>query len=206
MTFAVNHVGATDSQPSFVSVHVALVRVGGNVPDKQYLFRSPGYWNRDKSGIAYRSLHQRTHEDFNRDLNGEQSEFDKRYVDDTGRTWNDSVDTETTPALRFQTWNYRTTFVTKDELLDALRKKQISLATQNYLIGYKARSSGGASNALPTFTVNANGYDCLFIRTAGTSNYADIDGEYMLNLNSRSPCKDIISGFTSISGWWNILR
>jgi hypothetical protein len=202
LTFAVNHGNSADSQPSFLSAHVALVRVGGTTPDKQYLFRSPGYWNRDRSGIPYRSLHQRSHEEFNGDLMGEQAAFDRRYGDDTGRQWNDSVDTESTPVLRFQSWSYRSTFSTKDELLEAVRKKQISLATQNYLIGYKARGAGGAGSP-PTFTVNASGYDCLLVRVAGTSNYSDIDGEYMLNLNSNSPCKDILRGFTSMGGWWS---
>lgn len=206
LTFAINHNGAADSQPSFVSAHVALVKVGGNAPDKQYLYRSPGYWNRDKTGVAYRSVHRRSHEDFNRDLNGDQADFDNRYTDDTGRSWNDSIDTETTPALHFQSWNYRSTFLTKDELLEALRRKQISLTTQNYLVSYKARSPGGAAGSLPTFTVNATGYDCLFVRLAGTSNYSDIDGEYLLNLNTHSSCKDIVSGFTAISGWWNPFR
>lgn len=204
LTFAVNHSSGPDSQPTFASAHVALIRVGGNTPDKQYLFRSTGYWNRDKSGIAYRSLHNRSHEEFNSDLTGDQAAFDKRYTDDTGRTWNDSVDTETTPPLRFQSWNYRLTFTTKEELIDALRKKQISLATQNYLISYKARTTGGTTGAIPTFTVNASGYDCLFVRVAGTSNYSDVDGEYMINLNKRSNCKDVVLGFTALGGWFKL--
>jgi hypothetical protein len=204
LIFAVNHSSAPDSQPTFVSAHVALVRVGGTTPDKQYLFRSPGYWNRDKSGIAYRSLHNQSHEQFNSDLTGDQTAFDRRYTDDTGRTWNDSVDTESASPLRFQSWNYRSTFTTKDELIDALRKKQISVATQNYLISYKARTTGGPAGAIPTFTVNASGYDCLFVRVAGTSNYSEVDGEYMINLNRRSNCKDIVLGFTALGGWFKL--
>lgn len=204
LTFTVNHANSPDAQPSFLSAHVALVRVEGNTPDKQYLYRSPGYWNRDRSGIQYRSLHQQSHEEFNNDLMGEQAAFDRRYGDDTGRQWSDSVSTETTPALQFQSWNYRSTFLIKDELLEALRRKQISVATQNYLISYKARAAGGPGGSPPTFTVNASGYDCLLVRVAGTSNYSDIDGEYMINLNVNSRCKDILRGFTSIGGWWNI--
>jgi hypothetical protein len=203
--FAINHNGTPEVQPSFVSVHTALVKIGGANPDTQYLYRNTGYWNKDKSGLRYSSTHRMSDASFNADLNGDPTAFDGRYHDDVGRTWNDSVNTTTTPPLTFQSWNYRSTFSTKQELADAVRQKTIGLATQNYLVSFKARGPAAATadaGSPPGFSVNTSGYDCLFIRVSGTSNMPEIRGGYMVHLRSGKSCDNVISGFTSLSSWW----
>jgi hypothetical protein len=206
--FVINHNGTVEAQPSFVSVHTALVKIGGTNPDKQYLYRNAGYWNKDKSGVRYSSTHQMSDAGFNADLNGDQNAFDGRYRDDVGRTWNDSVNTTTSPPLTFQSWNYRSTFSTKQELAAAVQQKTIGLATQNYLVSFKGRGSGAATGdagSLPGFSVTTSGYDCLFIRVSGTSNMPEIGGEYMVHLKSGKSCDSVISGFTSLRSWWAFL-
>ncbi|WP_371420648.1 hypothetical protein [Tardiphaga sp.] len=207
LKFAINHNGAVDSQPTFASIHVALVKIGGNDPQQQYLFRNAGNWVKDRSGIQYSSNHLVPHSEFDSGLQGGQPEFDSRYRDDVGRTWSDGVATETSPPLSFQSWSYRSTFSTKAELLEAVARKQISLKAQNYLVSFKSRAvvAGGSAGTLPGFTFNAGGYDCAFIRVSGTSNQPDMAGEYMLNLRSGSQCENVISGFTSLGSLFDIL-
>ncbi|WP_457492377.1 hypothetical protein [Tardiphaga sp. P5_C7] len=207
LRFVINHNGAPETQPTFASIHVALVKVGGSDPQQQYLYRNGGVWAKDRSGLQYSSSHLAPHSDFDGALRGNQSDFDKQYIDDVGRTWNDTIETETMPVLRFQSWSYRSNFSTKEELAEAVKRNQISLRSQNYLVSFKSRTpaAGEGVGSLPGFNFNSSGYDCAFVRVTGTSNQPELAGEYMLNLSVNRQCESIISGFTSLNSTWSIL-
>jgi hypothetical protein len=207
--FQINHNNAVATQPTFVSVQVALVKFKGpanvsvSAPTaQQYLYRNIGPWNKDRSGLRYRSTHQTPHTTFNQQLLGEQSAFDQQYRDDTNRSWNDSVDTTTSPPLRFETWRYGSTFSVRQDLTDAIQRGEISVFTQNYLVSFTARAKTSNATDLgspPDFSISASGYDCGMVRIAGTSAFSEFDGEYMINrAGNNGACNALITRFGSV--------
>jgi hypothetical protein len=197
--FQINHNGASVTQPTFVSVHVALIKIGGKTADRLHLYRSTGPWNKDRSGVQYNSDHRVAHETFNQQIIGDQASFNQIYRDDVGRTWHDSVDTNAPSPLRFETWNYRNTFSVRQDLTDAIRRGEISVSAQNYLVSFTSRAKTESRTDIgspPDFTVRAGGYDCAVIRVSGTSMLPEFDGEYMINQSRNTVCDPLISGFT----------
>ena len=204
--FQINHNNASVTQPTFVSVHVALVKFksGANAfatADQQYLYRNTGAWNKDRSGLRYKSAHQTPHATFNQQLLGDQATFNQQYHDDANRTWHDSVDTDTSQRLRFETWNYGKTFSVRQELANAIQRGDVSVFTQNYLLSFTSRAKTDQAPDLgspPDFTVAGRGYDCGIIRIAGTSILPEFDGEYMINRRGNTACDPLLSGFDRI--------
>jgi hypothetical protein len=197
--FQINHNGASVTQPTFVSVHIALIKVGGKSADQLHLYRSPGPWNKDHSGVKYNSDHQVSHDTFNQQITGDQTSFNQVYHDDVGRTWHDSVDTTTAPPLRFESWNYGSTFSVRQDLREAIRRGEISVLAQDYLVSFTSRAKTDGRPDIgspPDFTVRTAGYDCAVIRIAGTSMLPEFNGEYMINQGRNTACDPLVSGFT----------
>jgi hypothetical protein len=202
--FQINHNGASVTQPTFVSVHVALIKVGSQSTDQVHLYRSPGQWNKDRSGVRYNSDHRVAHDTFAQQILGDQASFNQIYHDDVGRTWQDSVDTTTTPPLRFESWNYGSTFSVRRDLTDAIKRGEISVLAQNYLVSFTSRAKTDGRPDIgspPDFTIGAGGYDCAVIRVAGTSMLPEFNGEYMINQGRSAACDPLVSGFTGRSLW-----
>jgi hypothetical protein len=203
--FNINHNNASTEQPTFVSIHVALIKVGARLADSEFLYRNGSYWKKDRSGLKYSSIHQTPHNVFEQQLNGQQADFDKTYVDEAGRTWNDGVQTNTTPPLLFETWPSRRNFSVRQEVRSAIDAGSISAVAQNYLVSFVPRVANPdvppTLGSPPDFSVSATGYDCVFVRITGTSAFPEMAGEYMINFRSNATCDSLLTGFSGRSLW-----
>jgi hypothetical protein len=204
--FVVNHHGNFESsQRAFMSIHMAMVRFQ-NPRNLIFLYRNQherAGWLKDKTDLPFSTNRELPPTEFNSDLNGQQSDFDKKYRDSSGRVWNDEVPT-TINNGSYKTWDTRHTFDFRNRLINS---NQFGLQTQNYFISFYTSprdfSSGGKE---VDFNAQLAGAQCIFIRTSGSENLGQaLNGDYLIAVNGDRRCDKLAYGFGSV-GWLDFIN
>ena len=198
LQFVINHAHAAETQPSFVTVHVVLLKEGGE-QGGTYLYRNSGQWVQDQD--EYAKNHTEKAGDFARIVSEGRDRFNAVF-NNGAQVWHDGVAARRKLAPVQETWDRTPAFMPRKEILAAADKAVIGVRTQNYLLRFDMKTRDGDPGTPPTFGVNASAADCVYIRISGADNAAPaIDGEYMINRHNNATCNAIVDGFTSVSFW-----
>lgn len=197
--FYVNHLHITrSSEPAFLSVHVAILNPS-NLQNVIYLYRNSkrnSRWEEDSDSSDYENVlpAEISHAEFNRDLSLSRDQFEKKYAS-SARKWNDRV---RNGSMLYDTWDTRSTFKVRDDMLARVLRHDVGLRTQDYFINFTTSDSEEIENA-PDFEVHTGGAKCIFVRISGSPNIADaVGGEYTIAFNGTEVCQSTIRDLRGI--------
>lgn len=198
----INHLGLTAlSERAFLSVHAALLNPK-DLNNIIYLFRNAKNgnqnWSEDKRGEGdYSSTHDFSHSDFNSDLQLSRDQFDAKY-NNGKRKWNDKI---ANGEQVFETWGSRSNFAVRGDFIAAENSGRGGVRVQNYFINFTTgdRGKDDPLKRAPSFTMDAAGAKCIFLRISGSPNIsANVGGEYILALNGTETCDSTINNLVGI--------